>query len=374
MKICILSEYAYSLYADDSIAGGAELQMIMLAEELVKRSHDVSFITFGKSKNSYEIINGVKIYYPFYNYGKGYKYLYPQNFYKLFKVLNKINVDVYIQRATTPLTGIIAFFAKLKNKLFLYSVSSNDCVSKNLTIKEVKDLKKIIYKFGVKNSDCVICQTKNQKDLLKQTLGKEGKIIKNIYIPPKFENNKKIFSTPKVLWVGRIVKEKRPELFLKLAENLPNINFCMIACIGGISESDFKYYNDIEKAASKINNIDFKGFVHNKEINKYYAESTLFINTSYVEGFPNTYLEAWGNYTPVITLDFDPDEIICKYKLCLHSKSFDKMIKDIETILKNDNLIKEMGENSREYVEKEHNMEKIINEYEILIKKLMDRD
>ena len=50
------------------------------------------------------------------------------------------------------------------------------------------------------------------------------------------------------------------------------------------------------------------------------------------------------------------------------------MIKDIETILKNDNLIKEMGENSREYVEKEHNMEKIINEYEILIKKLMDRD
>jgi hypothetical protein len=174
MKICILSEYAYSIYTNENAAGGAELQMTILAKELVNRFHDVSLVTFGKSKNSFEIIDDVKVYHPFNISGKGYIYFYPQNLYKLFKVLNKIDADVYIQRATTPLTGLVAFFAKLKNKLFLYSVSSNDCVSNNLSIKGVNDLKKLIYKFGVKNCDCVICQTKDQKDLLKQTIGKEG--------------------------------------------------------------------------------------------------------------------------------------------------------------------------------------------------------
>jgi len=374
MKICILSEYAYTLLTNGSSAGGAELQMIILAKEFTNRSHDVSFVTFEKSKNLYEIINDIKVFNPFNNYGKGYTYLYPQNLYKLFKVLNKINADIYIQRATTPLTGLLAFFTKLKNKLFLYSVSSNECVSVNLSIKRVRDLKKLVYKFGIKNCDCVICQTKDQKDLLKQTIGKNGEIIKNIYIPPESEFSKKNPSIPKVLWVGRIVKEKRPELFLELAKHLPNINFCMIASVVGSSTSAIKNYNNIKEASSKINNLDFKGFVPHKEINRYYAESSLFINTSYVEGFPNTFLEAWGNYKPVITLDFDPDEIICKYKLGLHSRTFEQMIEDIKTLLKNEKLREEIGNNSREYVEKEHNLNKIINEYEILIKNLMARD
>ena len=148
----------------------------------------------------------------------------------------------------------------------------------------------------------------------------------------------------------------------------------MIASVGGYSEDAIKYYNDIKESASKINNFDFKGFIPYKEINRYYAESSLFINTSYVEGFPNTFLEAWGNYKPVITLDFDPDEIICKYKLGLHSRTFEQMIKDIKTLLKDEKLRREMGNNSRKYVEKEHNLNKIINEYEILIKNLMARD
>ena len=374
MKICILSEYAYSIYANDNSAGGAELQMTILAEEFVNRSHDVSLVTFGKNKNFSQVINGIKVYHPFYVRGKGYVYLYPQNLYKLFKILNKIDADIYIQRATTPLTGLVAFFAKLKKKIFVYSVSSNACVSDNLTIKGINDLKKLIYKFGVKNSKCVICQTKDQKDLLKQTIGKDGVIIKNIYIPPKIESIKKNTSLLKVLWVGRIIKEKRPELFLKLAKDLPNINFCMIASLGSFSTYSIKYYNDIKEAANKINNLDFKGFIPYKKINRYYAESSLFINTSYVEGFPNTFLEAWGNYKPIITIDFDPDEIICKYKLGLHSKTFEQLKNDIKSLLKNDKLREEMGNNSRKYVEKEHNLSKIINEYELLIKKLVAKD
>ena len=117
MKICILSEYAYSLVTNkNDKAGGAELQMTLLAKELAKRSYDVSFVVFVKKENTVKFVDGVKVYNPFDNQLSGYTYLYPQNMYKLFKLLYKIDADIYIQMATTPLTGIIAFFSKLRKK------------------------------------------------------------------------------------------------------------------------------------------------------------------------------------------------------------------------------------------------------------------
>ena len=130
MKICILSEYAYSLGTNKSgTPGGAELQMTRLAKEFVKRSYDVSFVVFVKKENTVKVIDGIKVYNPFDNQFSGYTYLYPQNMYKLFKLLYKIDADIYIQMGTTPLTGAIAFFSKLKNKVFLYIAASDRNVS-----------------------------------------------------------------------------------------------------------------------------------------------------------------------------------------------------------------------------------------------------
>ena len=60
MKICIISEYAYSLGTTKSgTPGGAELQMTLLAKELVKRSYDVSFIVFVNKENIVKVIDGI---------------------------------------------------------------------------------------------------------------------------------------------------------------------------------------------------------------------------------------------------------------------------------------------------------------------------
>ena len=172
----------------------------------------------------------------------------------------------------------------------------------------------------------------------------------------------------RVLWVGRIYKEKRPELFLKLAKKDPEIKFWMI----GIPPSTgLEYYYKIKNAASRIHNLEFIGFVPHDKINKYYAKSSLLINTSSNEGFPNTFLEAWGNYIPVITLGFDPDKIVYNQKLGFYSKTFDQMVEDLETLLKNEKLRKKMGRDSRKYVEKEHDVNKIVKEYERLIKDIV---
>ena len=123
-KVCILSEFGHPFISGKgTYVGGSELQMSILAKELVKRSYDVSFVTFGKPSSLCEVIEGVKIYKPFNNRFGGYSYLLPQNMYKLIKILNKIDADIYIKKGHTPLTGLVAFVAKLQNKAFVFVVS-----------------------------------------------------------------------------------------------------------------------------------------------------------------------------------------------------------------------------------------------------------
>ena len=125
LKICLLSEYAYSLLSGGgSRVGGAELQLTLLAKELVNRSYDVSFATFEKSSSSIEVVEGIKVYNPFNIRGSGYTYLYPYHMYKLLKILNKIDADIYIQKGLTPLAGVTAFFTKFKNRVFFFSTHS----------------------------------------------------------------------------------------------------------------------------------------------------------------------------------------------------------------------------------------------------------
>ena len=265
VKICLLCEYAYSLLtgeADEIGIGGAELQMTILAKELAKRLYDVSFVTFQKTRTSFRLFENIKIYNPFDYKTSGYTYLLPWNIYKLLKILEIIDADIYIQKGKTPLISVISFYSKLKNKSFIHLLSSDNSASSDLNIKTIKNLKNIIYRYGVKYCDYVICQTNHQKELLNNTIGKMGRVIKNMCIINQKENVRNKTNNLNVLWVGRLSKAKKPDLFLLLAKNIPDFRFWMI---GAISSDELNYYYEIKESAKMIKNFDFIGFVpHNK--------------------------------------------------------------------------------------------------------------
>lgn len=363
-KICVLSEYAYPLLSGTANEiGGAELQMTMLAKELLKRSYDVSFVSFGKA-DYFSQIDGLKIYNPFDVKNSGFTYLKPLNLLSLFKTLKKINADVYIQRGVTPLTGFTALFCKFNNKKFVYSVASDSDVSYYLDMNTISDLKKVLYKTGILLSSEIVCQTNLQMDLLDKR-GKKSVLLKNAYIPPSSNTADK--NEIKSLWVGRIAKEKRPDLYLKLAEKIPEHDFFMI---GAHSSKDRDYYNYIKKEAEKMDNLRFLGFVPHEKINEYYSRSLILVNTSPVEGFPNTFLEAWGNGIPVVSF-VDPDNIISKNKMGYSSNNFEGMVDKVKNLIESDDLRIKMGNNGKKYVLKEHNFNKVVEAYEKVFKKLI---
>ena len=142
--------------------------------------------------------------------------------------------------------------------------------------------------------------------------------------------------------------------------------------IGGTSFGDEDYFEEIKDKAEKIANIDFISNVPRIEIYKYYAEASMLINTSSSEGFPNTFLESWANNTPIITLNFDPDDIISKYSLGLYSKNFNELKENIIKLIEDDQLRKKMGINGFNYVKEEHDIHKIANDYEKLFTTLLN--
>ncbi len=77
------------------------------------------------------------------------------------------------------------------------------------------------------------------------------------------------------------------------------------------------------------------------------------------------------NYTPVVSLNVDPDNVIARHKLGFHSKTFDQLVKDIQTLLENERLRDEISENCRRYTEKNHDIKEVVKRHIEVISRLV---
>jgi glycosyltransferase involved in cell wall biosynthesis len=236
-------------------------------------------------------------------------------------------------------------------------------------IKNAKLYERILYNFGIKRADCIIAQSEYQQELLKKNYNQDSIVIKNPYpIEEEVEISKS--TPPVILWVGAIKPRwKQPDLFLKLAKAIPDARFQMV----GGSSTNKQFYEQIKEEAKRISNLEFVGFVPYPDVNKYFTNASILVNTSCAEGFSNTFLQAGTAYTPVITLNADPDEIICKYKLGFHSRTFEQLIEDVKTLLKDETLRNRMGVNGRRYAESEHDIKKIVKKYAEIFEDVYER-
>lgn len=344
------------------IVGGAELQSVLLGRELAQRDFDVSFIVLDYGQTSPDLVDGINIIksYPA-NVPMGIR---PSTVRHIWRALGQANAEIYY--GFRGIAGIVALYCLIKRRKLVI------CIPSDMEVEEERTSKGSIYnwlwRFDLKTAARVIAQTKYQQELLAKRFGRQSVIIKAFHSI----GNKDVEKTkpPIVLWVSTIRPQwKQPELFLKLATAMPEAKFQMV---GGPSREQ-EFYEQIKEQASKIPNLDFVGFVPHYEIGKYFEKASIFVNTSDVEGFPNTFLEAWSTYTPVVSLSIDPDEIICQHKLGFHSMTFKQMVKDVNQLLTDEKLRREIGENGRRYVEQNHELSLVVEQYVELFNKLVHR-
>jgi glycosyltransferase involved in cell wall biosynthesis len=356
VKVCFLSLSAYPTLTNKNLgyAGGAEVEQICLGQELTNHGFDVCFVTYSSGHKLNENASKIEII-ETYNRNRASKLNILRKLQALFRALKKANADIYFHESGS--IGVLPLFCLLNMKKFVYRIPSDSVVLSKPLSGRYSFTKRVMDILETKTADVVIAQTLFQKRLLKERFKVESSVIKNGFSIPKLIDKKS--QPPIVLWVGSISSVKRPHLFLELAKSIPSAHFEMI---GGKGEPT-QLYQEIEMVARKLSNLRFYGFVPYDKINNFFRRASIFVNTSILEGFPNTFIQAWANYNPVVSLNVDPDDIIQKQKLGFHSNTFKQLISDVISLLNNRELAETMGKNGREYVEKEHDIRLTVRKY-----------
>ena len=365
-KICFIALASLPiLFSDENVKyiGGSELKSVLIGKELAKRGFNTSFITYKEDMGKKDI-NGISIIETFpahSNYSMFKRELI------IWRSIKNAQADFYFQ--SSGLSGSIPFYCILHRKKYIKWLASNSDLMLNRIYDKYSFFKKIIAYFGIKLASSIIVQNNIQKEMVEKIFKKKCILIKNPTIIPS-DARENLGSKRTILWVGTIRNVKQPEIFLKIAKEFPKFKFIMI---GGeyihknLKEREKEIFEKIKKESLSISNLEFLGFVPHDKIKRYYEDALMLINTSRMEGFPNTFLEAWVNCTPVVSLNIDPDNVISTEKLGFHSKTYDQMITDINTLLHDSHLRDEMGLNAKKYVEKYHDVKRITDQFESLI-------
>ena len=106
-----------------------------------------------------------------------------------------------------------------------------------------------------------------------------------------------------VLFVGRLVPEKAPDVLIRAFRDIDSDAKLVIA--GDTSFTD-TYVAELRQLADDDPMIIFAGFVYGEELSSLYANASLFVLPSRLEGLPLTLLEAASYGIPVIASNIPP--------------------------------------------------------------------
>jgi glycosyltransferase involved in cell wall biosynthesis len=262
----------------------------------------------------------------------------------LVAALAAADAEVYYQSPSGSATGVTAWFCRQRGRRMVYRVASDaNCVPGRQLIRLWRDRK--LYEYGLRRADLVATQTRAQSALLLEHYGVASTPVNMAVEPPR-----EVAGTQRdidVLWVSNLRSVKRPELVLELARRLPHIGFTIA---GGPLPGSQPYYNEVAAAAARLPNVTMLGAVPYQEIGSLFARARVLLNTSTVEGFPNTFLQAWVRGVPVVTF-FDPDQLIRQQHLGVAAGSLAEMSAALERVLADEAMRQALGARARRFTQ-----------------------
>lgn len=306
MKITFVLNRGYSLFHPEhpETFGGAQIDQYLLGRSLSEKGHHVSFVVHDYGQIEKEQINDNLAVYKSYPPKSSGSLLWQffRAFRRLYRVLRQINSDIYFMEGANFELFVVAVYCRRHGKTLYYRIAS-DIEADGRYIRE-HALQGWLFKLGLKWTTRIIVQTKNQQSWLAKQ-GHQATIIPNAYPNHGGQGN---INGP-VLWVGRLIRLKRPEIFLKIARQLPDHTFILI---GQAEAIDRDYAADIIEQMKQIKNVTYLPKVGFTEIDAYFQRASLLINTSTYEGFPMTFLQAMSFGIPLVTFGVNPDNIFQK--------------------------------------------------------------
>jgi len=315
---------------DRSGAAGEPVQQTLLAKALARRGYAVTMITadFGQPDGAtWEEVKTYKAFDP--RAGVPLlRFVHPR-WTGLWSALKRADADVYYLSCAGAIVGQVAMFCRMHGKRFIYRVASDaDCAPDTLLIKRWYWRDRRMYEYGLRRASGVLAQSERQQTLLMRNFGVRSSVAGLLVerarrILPRAER------TIDALWVSNIRVVKRPDVLLDVAAMLPDIAVHMA---GGTVPGEGSCFDEIRARAQHCANVTFHGAVPYRDVSALYERARVFVNTSDIEGFPNTYLQAWASGTPVVAF-FDPDDLISREGLGIAVRTPQEMADAVRTLV-----------------------------------------
>jgi len=344
VRICFVALEAYPLFNErlKRIHGGSAVDILNIATELKKDKNfqislitgDIDDITIYKTKDLQTHPLKATL--------------------SIWKAMSKADADIYFRKTSSLVTFLVAFFCRVKRKIFFYrSAHKTHCDG---TYIKKHPFRGRLYKWAVKQAKVALVQNRTDAASLKRTIGVDSVFIPNGHCLEVADEKKR----DSILWVGRTARFKRPRLYVKLAKEFPNEKFVMICPRNRVGES----YEEMK--LDEAGNIEFHEQVPFQQIDDYFQRAKVFVNTSDSEGFPNTFIQACKCSTPILSLNVNPDGFLDRYNCGVCSRgNWRKFVDSLKYMLAEDRYI-ELGGNGRKYVEENHDITKIAMKYKKL--------
>ena len=352
-KICIVGLDAYGLLSGDGdlrYIGGESVQHVLLARAWRDLGHEVSIIVFDDGQGARREVDGITVIAAHRRHAglPGLRFFHPRAS-KLLAALMAADADVYYQSPAGAFTGIVAWFCRMTDRRFIFRVASDsDCDREHGRIRLWRDRR--LYDYGLKRADLVAAQTEVQRKMLHDNHGLESSVV-NMLVEPPHRTGLAVEKDIDVLWLSNLRALKRPEMVLELARQLPDVKFTLA---GGPMPhpGGSTYYEDVKAAAARLPNVSMPGAVRYTDTGAWFDRARIFLNTSSVEGFPNTFLQAWIRAVPVVSF-FDPDGLIRRLQLGSVPASLDDMRESIRGLLDVGVYRENLGRRARDFAARE---------------------
>ena len=210
-----------------------------------------------------------------------------------------------------------------------------------------------LYAWGLSRTDRIFVQHIGQLQSVPPRWRHKAHIVRSIAgafpatVKPHSER------APYVAWVAMLRQAKRPDLLTEIARKIPTVRF--VVCGGATSHSSPAGYSERAiEALRTLPNVELLGQVAPTKAHEVIANACMLLSTSDAEGFPNTFLQAWANGTPVVSLNVDPDAIIERQRVGTISGTTDRAAADIVALMNSAQKRDEMSVRSRQYMTNAH--------------------
>lgn len=361
MRVCLVSLNALPALSPEHqhlYAGGAEVQLAQLAIALARLGHEVTLIVHDLGQRDGTVYQGVrtlKAYAP--NSGlPGLRFLHPR-WTGLWSAIRRADAEVYYHSCAGMVLGLLALFCRAHRRRLVFRVASDsDCNPSEVLIDHRRD--KWLYAFGLQRADVVLVQSASQQTAMLTHYGRHATMVRSLVEYPHAGAGP-IAKDIDVLWVANLRRLKRPDRFLELARSLPGYRFHMA---GGPVPGEESYFAEMQSLATSVPNVTFHGKVPYMEIGRLFDRARIVSNTSEIEGFPNTFVQAWVRGVPVVTM-FDPDNLVARNALGSAHATVVDMVSGVRSLLESQETYRRTSALAVDFVAHHFGSESVIQPY-----------